>query len=129
MEEKALIVKKDAMMGMLGAKKSELREKIYQKAAAFEKGVEAAINFMEEEADEAISQMALDVRDTLNGMEFAPVKTIGVAEWELDENGHLICSHCGGEAWARKYNDSGEGKQMPSQHCPWCGYEMRAYQF
>lgn len=129
MEEKALIVKKDAMMGMLGAKKSELREKIYQKAAAFEKGVEAAINFMEEEADEAISQMALDVRDTLNGMEFAPVKTIGVAEWERDENGRLICSHCGGEAWARKYNDSGEGKQMPSQHCPWCGYEMRAYQF
>ena len=128
MEEKALIVKKDAMMGMLGAKKSELRERIYQKAAAFEKGVQAAINFMEEEADEAISQMALDVRDTLNGMEFAPVKTIGVAEWERDENGHLICSHCGGEAWARKYNDSGEGKQMPSQHCPWCGYEMRAYQ-
>lgn len=128
MEEKALIVKKGAMLDLLGAKKSELREKIYQKAAAFEKGVEAAINFMEEEADEAISQMALDVRDTLNGMEFAPVKTIGVAEWELDENGHLICSHCGGEAWARKYNDSGEGKQMPSQHCPWCGYEMRAYQ-
>ena len=128
MEEKAVIVKKDAMMGMLEAKKNELRERIYQKTAAFEKGVQAAINFMEEEADEAISRMALDVRDTLYGMEIAPVKTIGVAEWELDENGHLICSHCGGEAWARKYNDSGEGKQMPSQHCPWCGYEMRAYQ-
>ena len=91
-------------------------------------GVKAGTEFMEHEAEERIDYMGtLAISECDKAVK--QVKTIGVAEWEQDENGHLICSHCGGEAWARKYNDSGEGKQMPSQHCPWCGYEMRSYQF
>lgn len=128
MEEKALIVYKEETRKQMKNKCNELRERMHEKTNAYENGVKDATAFILRMAEDNLIEMEDEVDRIMFGMKVEPVKTIGVAEWELDENGHLICSHCGGEAWARKYNDSGEGKQMPSQHCPWCGYEMRAYQ-
>ena len=124
MAEKMTMPKAGALEDKLHAKVDEMETYLGNIRAAYMAGVEVGTAFMANEAHERIDYMA-----ELAISECEQVKAIGVAEWERDENGHLICSHCGGEAWARKYNDSGEGKQMPSQHCPWCGYEMRSYQF
>lgn len=117
-----------------GALEVRLREKMLEMAIdlgnireAYMAGVKAGTEFMAHEAEERIDYMATLAIGECDKAKELEVKTIGVAEWEMDKDGKLICSHCGGEAWARKYNASGEGRQMPSQHCPWCGYEMRCF--
>ena len=122
------------MLFNAGALEVRLREKMLEMGIdlgnireAYMEGVKAGTEFMAHEAEERIDYMATLAIGECDKAKELQVKTIGVAEWGKDGDGILICSHCGGEAWARKYNDSGEGQQMPSQHCPWCGYEMRYF--
>lgn len=127
MAEKMTMLNAGALEDMLHAKALEMETDLSNIRAAYMAGVKAGTEFMAHEAEERIDYMATLAISECDKAKEMQVKTIGVAEWEKDENGNLICSHCGGEAWARKYNDSGEGQQMPSQHCPWCGYEMRYF--
>ena len=127
MAEKMTILNAGALETMLREKTLEMETDLSNIRAAYTAGVKDGTEFMAHEAEERIDYMAKLAISECDKAKELQVKTIGVAEWEKDGDGILNCSHCGGEAWARKYNDSGEGQQMPSQHCPWCGYEMRYF--
>lgn len=127
MAEKMTILNTGALEVKLREKTLEMETDLSNIRAAYIAGVKDGTEFMAHMAEERIDSMAALAISECDKAKDMQVKTIGVAEWEKDGNGILICSHCGGEAWARKYNDFGEGQQMPSQHCPWCGYEMRYF--
>ena len=127
MDEKMTMLNAGALEEKLKAKALEMENDLSNIRAAYMAGMKAGTEFMAHEAEERIDSMAALAIIECDKAREMQVKTIGVAEWEKDMDGILTCSHCGGAAWARKYNDSGEGKQMPSQHCPWCGYEMRCF--
>ena len=127
MADKRAWIDKKMMKDLMQNKREALNARMEEMRSGFQHGVKTGMQFMLEVAEEKLDELAFDVMHEMDKAENAQTKFIGVAEWALDENGHLICSHCGGEAWARKYNEAGEGGQMPSQHCPWCGYEMRCY--
>ena len=127
MAEKMTMLNAGALEDKLKAKALEMENDLSNIRAAYMAGMKAGTEFMAHEAEERIDSMAALAISECDKAREMQVKTIGVAEWEKDMDGILTCSHCGGEAWARKYNDSGEGKQMPSQHCPWCGNEMRYF--
>ena len=127
MAEKMTMLNAGALEDKLKAKALEMEKDLSNIRAAYMEGMIAGTAFMAHAAEERIDSMAALAIIECGKAREMQLKTIGVAEWEKDMDGILTCSHCGGEAWARKYNDSGEGQQMPSQHCPWCGYEMRYF--
>lgn len=128
MADQAKIVNAEKMLEKITKRHDELQELIAQRVEAYTKGVMDAANYMTDMAQRTLMESWSHTSDILRKEEGQEVKAIGVAEWDRDmAKGTLICSNCGGEAWARKYSDTGAGQQMPSQHCPWCGYEMRAY--
>lgn len=116
MAEKMTILNTGTLEDKLHAKTLEMETDLSNIRAAYMAGVKAGTEFMAHEAEERIDYMAKLAISECDKAKELQVKTIGVAEWEKDRDGILTCSHCGGEAWARKYNDSGEGQQMPSQH-------------
>lgn len=80
-----------------GAMETKLREKMLEMAnelgdvrAAYMAGVKAGTEFMAHEAEERIDYMGTLAISECDKARELQVKTIGVAEWELDENGRLI---------------------------------------
>ena len=128
MAEKMTILNTGALEVRMREKMLEMGIDLSNIREAYMAGVKAGTEFMAHEAEERIDYMATLAISECDKAKEMQVKTIGVSEWVRDpETGKLVCGNCRGEAWARKYNDSGEGQQMPSQHCPWCGDEMRCF--
>lgn len=118
------LVNMDKIKEKMLDKRFALEAELEEAQIAYFDGLQNGMDYMRRKAESMMQKMENAAVGAIRSAEEAKIKTIGVAAWEKDENGKIICRHCGGEAWARDKFQMNEEKQAPSLHCPWCGFQM-----